>query len=115
MTQVCSSLTGRENGEGHSMDAVLQEERYRYMLEKSLCSLVCETVQDDPEESWSSYWKKFLWLHNVTRDLWPHKTMWSYSCNCHPCGSVLIRAGVAQSRSRVTTIGSEARGNSVLS
>jgi hypothetical protein len=51
------------------------EERHRYMLEKSLCSLVCATVQDDPEKSWSSYWKKSLWHHNVTRDLWPYKTM----------------------------------------
>jgi len=57
------------------MDAVLQEERYRDMLEKSLCSLVCTTVQHDPKESWSSYWKKPLWLHDVTRDLWPYKTI----------------------------------------
>jgi len=39
------------------MDVVLQKERHRYMPEKSLCSPVCATVQDEREESWSSYWK----------------------------------------------------------
>jgi hypothetical protein len=68
------------------------------MLEKSPCSLVCATVQDDTVESWSCYGRSVA-----------VQTMWSYSRNCHPFGSVLIRTRVAQSCSRVIAIGNEAR------
>jgi hypothetical protein len=78
------------------------------MLEKSPCSLVCATVQDDTVESWSSYGKVPLAWQCYGRSV-AVQTMWSYSRNCHPFGSVLIRTRVAQSCSRVIAIGNEAR------
>jgi len=121
MKHVGSPLTERENDEGHSMDAILQEmetvpkkslncsgtgeiswytlqveERHHYVMDKSLCSLVCATVQGDTRGELKLILKKVLASQCHQRSV-AVQIVWSYSCNCHPFGSVLIWVGALRS------------------
>jgi hypothetical protein len=68
------------------------EERHHYILEKSPCNLVCVTVQDDSRAELKLVLKKVPLASQCYQRSVAVQTMWSYSCNCHPFGSVLIRA-----------------------
>ena len=57
------------------------------MLEKSPCSLVCVTVQDDTHGELKLALKSPSDFAMLPERSMAVQTMWSYSCNCHLFGS----------------------------